>query len=144
MVSYNKLSFETMTWIFEIFWLLKSLWYWSFYAEKFCEKGFIYDQKKSSSISFLRHFISRSFVNSELKYYFLNRIACWHRCWWRTLVKKWVTVMLVISLCWRLYDGDWFQILVAESLCWRPFFLCWRFSQCVKSVTNIVIRSPTS
>ena len=55
-----------------------------------------------------------------------------------------VTVMLVTSLCWWLYDGDWFQMLVAESLCWRLFSLCWRFSQCIKSVTNILNRSPIS
>ena len=48
-----------------------------------------------------------------------------------------VTVMLVTSLCWWLYDGDWYQILVAESLCW------W-FSRCIKSVINILNRSPTS
>ena len=35
-------------------------------------------------------------------------------------------------------------MLVAESLCWRLFSLCWRFSQCIKSVTNILNRSPTS
>ena len=34
-----------------------------------------------------------------------------------------VTVMLVTSLCWWLYDGDWFEMLVAESLCWRLFFV---------------------
>ena len=56
----------------------------------------------------------------------------------------WVTVMLVTSLCWWLYDGDWFQMLAAESLCWRLFSLCWWFSQCIKSVTNILNRSPTS
>ena len=54
-----------------------------------------------------------------------------------------VTVMLVTSLCWCLYDGDWFKMLVAESLCWRLFSLCWRFSQCIKSVTNISNLSPT-
>ena len=41
-----------------------------------------------------------------------------------------MTVMLMTSLCWWLYDGDWFQIF--------------RFSQCIKSVTNIMNRSPTS
>ena len=55
-----------------------------------------------------------------------------------------VTVMLVTSLFWWLYDGDWFQMLVAESLCWRLFTLCWWFSQCIISVTNILNRSPTS
>ena len=55
-----------------------------------------------------------------------------------------VTVMLVTSLCWWLYDGDWFEMLVAESLCWWLFSLCWWFSQCIKSVTNILNRSPTS
>ena len=48
-----------------------------------------------------------------------------------------VTVMLVTSLCWWLYDGDRFEMLVAESLCW------W-FFQCIKSVTNILNRSPIS
>ena len=52
--------------------------------------------------------------------------------------------MLVTSLCWWLYDGDWFEMLVAESLCWRLFSLCWWFSQCIKSVTNILNRSPIS
>ena len=51
--------------------------------------------------------------------------------------------MLVTSLCWWLYDGDWFQMFVAESLCWRLFSLCWWFSQCIKSVTNISNLSPT-
>ena len=35
-------------------------------------------------------------------------------------------------------------MLVAESLCWRLFPLCWWFSQSLKSVTNILSRSPTS
>ena len=55
-----------------------------------------------------------------------------------------MTVMLVTSLCWWLYDGDWFEMLVAESLCWRLFSVCWWFSQCIKSVTNILNRSPIS
>ena len=55
-----------------------------------------------------------------------------------------VTVMLMTSLCWWLNDDDWFQMLVAKSLCWRPFSLLWRFSQCIKSVTNILNPSPTS
>ena len=55
-----------------------------------------------------------------------------------------VTVILVTSLCWWLYDGDWFKMLVAESLCWWLFSLCWWFSQCIKSVTNILNRSPSS
>ena len=55
-----------------------------------------------------------------------------------------VTVMLVTPLfCW-LYDSDRFEMLMAESLCWRLFSLCWRISQCIKSVTNILNRSPTS
>ena len=54
-----------------------------------------------------------------------------------------VTVMLVTSLCWWLCDGDWFQMLVAESLCWRLFSLCWWFSQCINSVTNISNLSST-
>ena len=57
---------------------------------------------------------------------------------------KMVTVMLVTSLYWGLYDGDRFQMLVAESLYWRLFSLCWWVSQCIKSVTNILNRSPTS
>ena len=32
---------------------------------------------------------------------------------------------------------------VAESLCWRQFSLCWWYSQCIKSVTNISNLSPT-
>ena len=52
--------------------------------------------------------------------------------------------MLVTSLCWWLYDGDRFEMLVAESLCWWLFSLCWWFSLCIKSVTNILNRSPTS
>ena len=52
--------------------------------------------------------------------------------------------MLVTSLCWWLYDGDWFKMLVTESLCWWLFSLCWWFSLCIKSVTNILNRSPTS
>ena len=55
-----------------------------------------------------------------------------------------VTVMLVTSLCWWLYDGDRFEMLVAESLCWRLFSLCWWFSRFIKWVTNILNRSPTS
>jgi len=57
---------------------------------------------------------------------------------------KTVTVMLVTSLCWWLYDGYWFQMLVAESLCWWLFSLGWWFLQFIKSVTNILNRSPTS
>ena len=59
------------------------------------------------------------------------------------LVEFWMTVMLVTSLCWWLYDGDWFEMLVAGSLCWRLFSLCWWFSPCNKSVTNISNLSPT-
>ena len=35
-------------------------------------------------------------------------------------------------------------MLVTESLCWRLFSLCWWFSQCIKSITNILNRSPAS
>ena len=52
--------------------------------------------------------------------------------------------MLVTLLYWWLFDGDWFEMLVSESLCWRLFSLCWWFSQCIKSVTNILNRSPIS
>ena len=52
--------------------------------------------------------------------------------------------MLATSLCWWLYDGDRFEMLVTESLCWWFFSLCWWFFQCIKSVTNILNRSPTS
>ena len=52
------------------------------------------------------------------------------RCWWRMLKTKCV--------------DDKFEMLTAESLCWPLFTLCWWFSQCIKSVTNILIRSPTS
>ena len=45
---------------------------------------------------------------------------------------------------WWLYDENWFQMLVAQSLCWRLISLCWWFSQGIKSVTNILNRSPTS
>ena len=55
-----------------------------------------------------------------------------------------VTVILVTLLCWWLYDGNCFQMLVAESLCWRLFLLCWWFSQCIKSATNISNLSPTN
>ena len=58
-----------------------------------------------------------------------------------------MTVMLVTSFCWWLYDGDWFEMLVAEPLCWRLFSWCWWFSQCIKSVTNtfgLQHPSPTS
>ena len=33
--------------------------------------------------------------------------------------------------------------MLVISLCWRLFSLCWRFSQCFKSVTNISNLSPT-
>jgi len=66
--------------------------------------------------------------------YLLKR---WQWCWWHRyvgdglylydLLVKTVTVMLVTSLCWWLYDGDWFEMLMAESLCWRLFSLCWWF-----------------
>ena len=65
-----------------------------------------------------------------------NKITNW------LLVIRTVTVMLVTSLCWWLYDGDWFEMLVAESLCWWLFPLCWWFSQS-ESVTNISNLSPT-
>jgi len=55
-----------------------------------------------------------------------------------------VTVMLVTSWCWWLYVDDWFRMLVAELLCWWLFSLCWWFSQCIKSVTNILNRSSRS
>ena len=61
-----------------------------------------------------------------------------------SLVSKMVTVMLVTTLCWWFYDGDRFKMSVTESLCWRLFPLCWWFFQCIKSVTNILNRSPTS
>ena len=61
---------------------------------------------------------------------------------WFLLIR--VTVMLVTSLCWWLYDGDWFEMLVAESLCWRFESLFWWFSHCIWSVTNILNRSLTS
>ena len=96
--------------------------------KNFAKKGFIYDQKKSSSISFLRHFISRSFVNSELKYYFLNRIACWHRCWWRMLEEKCV--------------GDKFQMLVIDFIHWKKSPTHWFCHQYIKSVN--IMKSPTS
>ena len=35
-------------------------------------------------------------------------------------------------------------MLVTEPLCWRLFSLCWWFSQCIKSVTNILNWSPKS
>ena len=35
-------------------------------------------------------------------------------------------------------------MLLAEPLCWRICSLFWWFSQCIKSVTNILNRSPTS
>ena len=75
-----------------------------------------------------------------------NRLVrnCEIKIGWAEPDRKWkklrsirtVIVMLVTSLCWRLYNGDWFQMLIAESLCWR-------LSQCIKSVTNILNRSPT-
>ena len=49
-------------------------------------------------------------------------------------------IVMLVTLWW-LYD--WFEMLVAESLCWRLFSLCWWFSQCIKSVTNISNLSPT-
>ena len=52
--------------------------------------------------------------------------------------------MFVTSLCWWLNDDDWFEMLVAESLCSRLFSLYWWFSQCIKSVTYILNRPPTS
>ena len=72
---------------------------------------------------------------------FLNRTNSYRHLW--------VTVMLVTSLCWWLYDGDWFEMLVAESLCWRLFSLCWDLinvkigHQHPESVTNISNLSPT-
>ena len=55
--------------------------------------------------------------------------------------KRWMTVMLVTSLCWWLFDGDWLQMLVAESLCWRLSSLCWWFTQFIKSLTNVTKRT---
>ena len=52
--------------------------------------------------------------------------------------------MWVTSLCWWLYNNDWFQMLVTESLCWLLFTLYWWFSECIKSLTNILNRSPMS
>ena len=58
---------------------------------------------------------------------------------------KWVTVLLVTSLCWWLYDGDWFQMLMAESLCDHyddqnrspTYQTCHQHIGYPKSVTNI-------
>ena len=61
-----------------------------------------------------------------------------------SMTEAFVTVMLVTSLCWWLYDGDWFDMVEAESLCWRLFSLCWWFFRCTKLVINILNRSPTS
>ena len=69
-------------------------------------------------------------------------LSQWQWWWWHRYVGD--IVMLVTSLCWWLYDDDWFEMLVAESLCWRLFPLCPWFSQCIKSVTNILNRSTTS
>ena len=59
---------------------------------------------------------------------------------------RWVTVMLVTSLGWWLYDGDWFEMLVAESLCWPLFSLCFPMYLIGHffSITNILNRSTTS
>ena len=54
------------------------------------------------------------------------------------------TVTLMTTLSWWPCDDDIFKMLVAESLCWRLFSLGWWFSQCIKSITNILNRSPTS
>ena len=48
-----------------------------------------------------------------------------------------VTVMLVATICWWLYEGHSLKILVAESFCWWVF-------QCKKSVTHISKQPPTS
>ena len=58
--------------------------------------------------------------------------------------KSMATAIQLCQWCWWHYDDDWFQMLLAESSCWRLFSLCWWFSQCIKSVTNILNRSPTS
>ena len=47
-----------------------------------------------------------------------------------------MTVMLVTSLCWCLYDGDRFVMLVTESLCWRLYFQCIKSLWSATSVTN--------
>ena len=52
-----------------------------------------------------------------------------------------VTVLLVQSLCWWLYDVDWFQMLMAKSLCWRLFSLC--NITYVADFLNVFNRSPT-
>ena len=54
-----------------------------------------------------------------------------------------VTVMLVTSLFWWLYDGDWFENLMTKSFCWQLCSLCWWFPQWMKSITNISNLSPT-
>ena len=47
-------------------------------------------------------------------------------------------VMLVILRWWLIWDVGGRIIMLAT------FSLCWWFSQCIKSVTNILNRSPTS
>ena len=44
-------------------------------------------------------------------------------------------IVMLVTLWW------W---LIWESLCWRLFSLCWWFFLCIKSITNIPNRSPTS
>ena len=60
-----------------------------------------------------------------------------------------VTVLLVQSLCWWLYDVDWFQMLMAKSLPMTFFVMLLIFPmylighQHSESVTNTLNRSPT-
>ena len=54
-----------------------------------------------------------------------------------------VTVMLVTSLCWWLYDGDWFQMLVAIFVMLVIFPMYQIGHQHSESVTNISNLSST-
>ena len=49
-------------------------------------------------------------------------------------------IVMLVTLWWWLIRDVGGRIIMLATF----FLLCWRFSQCIKSVTNVLNRSPTS
>ena len=101
----------------------------------------LYDRSDPSKIS-IALFIE--FHRQLLPYGLRTLCSGWQWCrWYRMLVTlRWWLISDVGGRIIML--ATFFVMLVAESLCWRLFSLCWWFSQCILSVTDILNGSPTS
>ena len=62
-------------------------------------------------------------------FHLLNRVRL-HRCWWRMLETKWV--------------GEKLKMLVTDPRCWWPIKYIGKIATITKTITNIMILSPTS